>query len=38
MLVLVPDEFNSDMLVETFDDADEGIRDSVARDERMLIY
>ena len=27
-----PGEFNSDQLVETFDDADEGVRDSVARE------
>ena len=32
MLVLAPSEFNSDGLVITFDDADEGIRDSIARE------
>ena len=32
MLVLAPCEFNSDRLVETFDDADEGIMDFVARE------
>ena len=37
MLVLVPGEFNSDRLVETFDDADEGVRHSVARENFISI-